>query len=149
MALLEEVQKDMITAMKAKDELRLSTVRMVKTALKKHEVDSGKPLDEAAELKILASLVKQRQDAIEMYRKGNRTELAEKEQAEIAIIQGYMPAIATEEQMDAAIEAAVAETGADSMKHMGAVMKVAKDRLAGKTVDGRALSDRVKKRFGG
>lgn len=149
MALLEEVQKDMIAAMKAKDELRLSTVRMVKAALKKHEVDSGKPLDEAAEMKILASLVKQRQDAIEMYRKGGRPELAEKEQAEIAIIQGYMPATATEEQMDAAIDAAIAETAADSMKHMGAVMKAAKDRLAGKTVDGRALSERVKKRLGG
>jgi len=148
MALLDQIQKDMIAAMKAKEELRLSTIRMVKTALKKHEVDVGK-LDEATEQKLLASLIKQRQDSIEMFRKGGRDEAADKEQAEIGIIQGYMPAIASEEEMAAAVDAAAAETGADSMKQMGAVMKAAQDRLAGKTVDGRALSELVKKRLGG
>ncbi|MCP5117894.1 MAG: GatB/YqeY domain-containing protein [bacterium] len=148
MGLLDQIQKDMLASMKAKDQPRLAAIRLIKTALKKHEVDSRQPLDEAAEMKVMASLVKQRKESIEMFRKGDRDELADKEQAELAIVQSYMPAAASDADMDAAIQAAIAETGADSMKQMGLVMRAAKEKLAGKTVDGKALSDKVKARLG-
>src|SRR5947209_1588916 len=144
MPLLETIQKDMVAAMKAKDEARLSTVRMIKTALKKHEVDAMKPLDEATELQILNTLIKQRRESADMFRKGGREELAVKEESELKMIEGYMPAAPTDEEVDAAITAAVAETGAASAKDMGKVMKAATALLAGKRVDGRALSDRVR-----
>jgi uncharacterized protein YqeY len=144
MPLLEQIQKDMVTAMKAKDEARLSTVRMIKSALKKHEVDTMKPLDEATELQILGTLIKQRRESADMFRKGGRPELAEKEEAELAMIEGYMPAAPTDEEVDAAIAAAMAETGATTAKQIGLVMKAANAKLAGKRVDGRALSERVK-----
>ena len=148
MPLLEQIQKDMVTAMKAKDEARLSTVRMIKTALKKHEVDAMKPLDEATELQILNTLIKQRRESADMFRKGGREELAAKEEAELKMIEGYMPAAPTDEEVDAAIAAAVAETGAASAKDMGRVMKAANVILAGKRVDGKALSDRVRAKLG-
>ena len=144
MALLDRIQVDMVAAMRAKDELRLSVVRMIKTALKKQEVDQMKPLDEAAEMQILASLIKQRRDSADMFRKGNRPELADKEEAELKMIEAYMPAAASAEEMDQAIAEAMAETGANSAKQMGVVMKAASARLAGKRVDGKALSERVK-----
>src|SRR3954470_7444588 len=144
MPLLEQIQKDMVTAMKAKDEARLSTVRMIKSALKKHEVDTMKPLDEATELQILGTLIKQRRESADMFRKGGRPELADKEEAELAMIESYMPAAPTDEEVDAAIAAAMAETGATTAKQMGLVMKAANAKLAGKRVDGRALSERVK-----
>ena len=144
MALLDTIQVDMVAAMRAKDELRLSVVRMIKTALKKQEVDQMKPLDEAAEMQILASLIKQRRDSADMFRKGNRPELADKEEAELKMIEAYMPAAASAEEMDQAIAEAMAETGANSAKQMGVVMKAASARLAGKRVDGKALSERVK-----
>ena len=131
MGLLDQIQKDMVAAMKAKDQARLGAIRLIKTALKKHEVDSRKPLDEAAEMKVMASLVKQRKDAIDLYRKGNRDDLADKEAAELAVIESYMPAAASDADMDEAIGAAIAETGADSMKQMGLVMKAAKEKLVG------------------
>ena len=148
MPLLEQIQKDMVTAMKAKDEARLSTVRMIKAALKKHEVDTMKPLDEATELQILGTLIKQRRESADMFRKGGRLELAEKEEAELAMIEGYMPAAPTDEEVDAAIAAAMAETGATTAKQMGLVMKAANAKLAGKRVDGRALSERVRAKLG-
>ena len=148
MPLLEQIQKDMVTAMKAKDEARLSTVRMIKTALKKHEVDAMKPLDEATELQILNTLIKQRRESADMFRKGGREELAEKEESELKMIEAYMPAAPTDEEVDAAIAAAVAETGATSAKDMGRVMKAANALLAGKRVDGKALSDRVRVKLG-
>lgn len=148
MALLEQVQKDMAAAMKARDEARLSALRMIKTALMKEKVDSMKELDEAAELKVLNSLIKQRRDAAEMYRQGGRPDLAEKEEAEIRLIEAYMPAPATEEEMQAAVEAALAETGATSAKQMGQVMNAAKAKLAGRRVDGRRLSELVRARLG-
>ncbi len=147
MALLEQVQKDMAAAMKARDEARLSALRMIKTALMKEKVDSMKELDEAAELKVLNSLIKQRRDAAEMYRQGGRADLAEKEEAEIRLIEAYMPAAATEEEMQAAVEAALAETGVTSAKQMGQVMNAAKAKLAGKRVDGRRLSELVRARL--
>lgn len=144
MPLLDAIQKDLVAAMKAKDQTRLGAIRMIKTALKKQEVDRGRPLDEATEQRLLASLVKQRKESIEMFEKAGRDEQAAKERAELAIVQGYMPQSATPEEIDQAVKDAVAETGADSMKQMGLVMKAAKEKLAGKTVDGKALSERVK-----
>ena len=147
MPLLDQVQKDLVAAMKAKDEARLSALRMIKTALMKTQVDSMKALDEAAEQQVLKSLVKQRIDAAEMFRKGGRIELAEKEEAEKKLIESYLPASASAEEMDAAVEAAVAETGITSLKQMGVVMKAAQARLAGKNVDGKALSERVRQKL--
>lgn len=147
MALLERLQKDLVDAMKAKDEARLSALRMVKAALMKHKVDSMKDLDETAEIQVLKGLIKQRADAAEMFRKGGREEQAAKEDAERALIESYMPAAATEAEIDAAIEEALAETGAASAKQMGAVMKAAQARLAGKRVDGKALSEKVRARL--
>jgi uncharacterized protein len=144
MPLLERIQKDMVEAMKAKDEARLSTVRMMKTALKKHEVDAMKPLDEATEMQILNMLIKQRRESADMFRKGGRAELADKEEAELKMIESYMPSGATDAEIDEAIAAAMAETGATSAKQMGVVMKAAQAKLAGKRVDGKALSEKVR-----
>ena len=130
--------------MKARDEVRLSAIRMMKTALKKHEVDTMKPLDEATELQVMKSMVKQRRESIEMFRKGGREELAEKEEAELKIVESYMPQAASAGEMDAAVAAAIAETGATSAKQMGVVMKAAQAKLAGKRVEGKELSDRVR-----
>lgn len=148
MALLEQLQKDMAAAMKSRDEARLATLRMMKAALMKEKVDSMKPLDEAAELKILNSLIKQRRDAAELYRQGGRPELAEREEAELKLIETYMPAAATDEEMQAAVEAALAEAGASGAKQMGQVIAAARARLAGKRIDGKRLSDLVKSRLG-
>jgi uncharacterized protein len=137
----------MVAAMKSKDEARLSAVRMIKTALKKVEVDSMKPLDEATEMQVLNSLIKQRTESAEMFRKGGRIEMAEKEEAERTLIESYMPAPATPEEMEEAIAAALAETQVTSAKQMGVVMKAAQAKLAGKRVDGKALSEKVRARL--
>ena len=147
MPLLETIQKDMVAAMKSKDEARLSAIRMIKTALKKVEVDSMKPLDEATEMQVLNSLIKQRTESAEMFRKGGRVEMAEKEEAERTLIESYMPAPATPEEMEEAIAAAMAETQVTSAKQMGVVMKAAQAKLAGKRVDGKALSEKVRARL--
>jgi len=144
MPLIDQVQTEMVAAMKARDEARLSALRMVKAALMKAKVDSPKPLDEAAEMQILKQLIKQRTDAAEMFRKAGRIEQAEKEEAERRLIEGYLPAAAGEAEMEAAIAAALAETGITSLKQMGAVMKAAQAHLQGKTVDGKALSEKVR-----
>lgn len=144
MPLLDRIQKDLTDAMKSRDEGRLSALRMIKSALKKHEIDSMKPLDEGAEMQVLNTLVKQRRDSIEMFRKGNRPELAEKEENELKLIESYLPAAPTDAEMQAAIDAAMAETGVTSLKQMGAVMKAAQAKLAGKRVDGKALSEKVR-----
>jgi uncharacterized protein YqeY len=147
MALMDRVQKDMVEAMKAKEEGRLSAIRMLKSALMKHKVDSMKELDEAAEMQIMNLLLKQRRESAEMFRKGGRPELAEKEEAEIKILEGYMPASATEEEIEAAIAAAVAETGVTALKQMGVVMKATQAKLVGKRVDGKALSEKVRSKL--
>ena len=144
MALLEQIQKDMTSAMKGREEARLGALRMIKTALMKHQIDSMKPLDNATEQQVLKSLVKQRIEAAEMFRKGNRPELADKEDAERVLIESYLPAAASPDEIAAALDAALAETGATSIKQMGLVMKAAQAKLAGKTVDGKALSESVK-----
>jgi uncharacterized protein YqeY len=148
MPLLETIQKDMVAAMKSKDEARLSAIRMIKTALKKVEVDSMKPLDEATEMQVLNSLIKQRTESAEMFRKGGRVEMAVKEEAERTLIESYMPAPATPEEMEEAIAAALAETQVTSAKQMGVVMKAAQAKLVGKRVDGKALSEKVRARLG-
>jgi len=144
MALMEQVSKDMVAAMKAHEATRLYALRMLKTALMKHKVDTMKELDEQSELQILNMLVKQRRESADMFRKGNRPELADKEEAELKLIESYMPSAPTEAEIDAAIAAALAEIGTPSLKQMGVVMKAAQAKLAGKRVDGKALSDRVR-----
>lgn len=147
MSLLDRIQKDMTESMKARDEARLGALRMIKAALKKHEVDSMKPLDEKTEMQVLGTIIKQRREAADMFRKGGREELAAKEEAELAIAESYMPAGATDQEMAAAIDAALAETGVTSLKQMGVVMKAAQAKLAGKRVDGKELSDKVRARL--
>ena len=144
MPLIDQIQQDMVAAMKGRDEARLSALRMIKAALMKQKVDSPKPLDDAAEMAVLKSLIKQRVDAAEMFHKAGRTEQAQKEENEKLIIESYLPAGATDEEIDAAIAEAMAETGATTQKQMGLVMKAVQARLKGKTVDGKALSDKVR-----
>jgi len=147
MPFIDRIQKDLTEAMKSKDELRLSVLRMVKSALKNKEIEKIRPLDDAESLQVLQTLVKQRKESVEQFSRGGRTDLADKETREITIIETYLPAAASEADMDRAIEAAIAETSASSPKHMGAVIKAARARLEGKTVDGKALSDRVRDRL--
>ncbi len=147
MSLTERIQKDMVEAMKAKQELRLSVVRAIKTALLKYKADNMKEADEAAEQSMLKTLAKQRMDSIEQFTNGNRLELAEKEAAELVIIEGYLPQKASAEDIAAAVEAAIAETGATGKAQMGIVMKAATAKLAGKNVDGKALSELVKSKL--
>jgi uncharacterized protein YqeY len=147
MKLLDRVQSDMTAAMKAREEFRLGVLRMVKTALKNKEIEKIRPLEEAEEMGVLQTLVKQRRESAEQFTKGGRTDLTEKELREIPIIEAYLPAAASDAEMNAAIAAAIAETGANSPKQMGAVIKAARLRLEGKTIDGKALSDRVRERL--
>jgi uncharacterized protein YqeY len=147
MSLAEKIQKDLVDAMRAKEELRLSVLRGMKTAIKNKEVEKMRALDESESIQILQTLVKQRKESIDQFTKGNRMELAEKETRELAILESYLPAGANEADMDAAITKAISETGANSMKQMGAVVKAAKAALEEKTVDGKALSDRVRDRL--
>src|ERR1700677_3628384 len=116
MALLDRIQTDMVAAMRAKNEMKLNAIRMIKAALKKHEVDSMKPLDEATELQILGTLIKQRREAADMFRKGDRAELADKEEAELKLIESYMPSAPSEQEVEDAIRQALAETGATTQK---------------------------------
>lgn len=147
MPILDQLQKDMTAAMKSRDEARLGAIRMIKSALMKEKVDSMKELDEAAELKVLSSLIKQRREAADMFRQAGREEQAGKEEAELRLIESYMPALASPAELEAAVAAALAETGAVSAKEMGKVMTAARARLAGQRVDGKALSDLVKSRL--
>ena len=147
MALLDQIQRDMVAAMKAKEEVRLGAVRMIKTVLIKWQADNSKLLDETAELQILSILVKQRKESIDMFRNAGREEAAAKEEAEMAIVESYMPAAPSEEEIDAAIEAAMVETGATEKAKMGIIMNAAKAKLAGKRLDGKVLSDKVKARL--
>ena len=144
MPLIDQIQLEMTAAMKSRDEVRLSTLRMIKAGLMKLKVDSPKPIDEAAEMALLKMLIKQRTDAAEMFRKGGRIESAEKEEAERAMIESYLPAGASEAEIDTAIAEAMTETGSTTIKQMGAVMKAVQAKLKGKTVDGKMLSDKVR-----
>jgi uncharacterized protein len=147
MPLLDRIQTDMVQAMKAKDESRLSVLRMVKSALQKQQIDSMKPLNEASEMQVMNTLLKQRRESADLFRKGGREELAAKEEAEIGVIESYLPSAPTAAELDEAVSAAIQETGAKSAKEMGVVMKAAQAKLAGKRVDGKALSELVKQRL--
>ena len=144
MSLKEKIIADLTDAMKAKDAERLSTLRLVKANLMNRQIDKGGELTDDEVTKALQSLVKQRRDSIEQYEKAGRNELAEKEAAEIAVIENYLPQAASPDEIAAAVDAAVVETGASSMKDMGAVMKSALANLAGKTADGKLVSEAVK-----
>lgn len=147
MSLSEQIQKDIVDAMKAKDELRLSVLRMVKAAIQLKEVEKMRQLDDAESIGLLQTLAKQRRESIDQFTKGGRQDLVDKETKELAIVEKYLPAAASAAEMDAAIARAISETGANSIKHMGVVVKAAKSALGGKTVDGKALSDRVRERL--
>jgi uncharacterized protein YqeY len=147
MSLMEKIQKDLTDAMRAKDELRLSVVRMIKAAIKHKEIEKIRALDDAESQQVLQTMLKQRKESIEQFTKGHRPELAAKEAKELLIIESYLPAAASAVEMNAAIDQAVAETAAASMKQMGAVVKAARAHLEGKTVDGKALSDLVRERL--
>jgi uncharacterized protein YqeY len=145
---LDQVTHDIGEAMKRKDQQRLAPLRMLKAALMNKEVEKGRALDDAESRQVVGALVKQRRDAIEQFRAGGRHDLADREAAEITLLEGYLPPSADADAMAQAIEAAIAETGASGMKDMGRVMKAAMARLSGLTVDGRAMSEAVKARLG-
>jgi uncharacterized protein YqeY len=149
MSLKDQIIADMTAAMKAKDVARTSTLRMLKAAMVNREIEKGGELDDEELSKLLRSQLKQRRDSVDQYQKGGRQDLAEKETAEIAVIEGYLPQAAAAEEIEQAVAAAIAETGATSMKEMGAVMKAAMVLLAGKNPDGRTVSETVKKKLAG
>ena len=135
--------------MKAKDAARLSALRMLKAAVMNKEVEKGRSLEDAEVLQVVASLVKQRRDSIDQFAKAGRTDLVNKETGEVAILEHYLPPAVTPEEIDAAVAAAIAETGASSAKDMGKVMKAVMPKLAGKNADGRAVNDAVRRKLGG
>jgi len=147
MSLKDKIVADMTAAMKAKDATRTSTLRMVKAAIMHREKEGAGELSDDDVLKLLRSQLKQRRDSVEHYQKANRPDLAEKETAEIAVIESYLPQAASAEEIEEAVKAAVAETGASSMKDMGAVMKAVMAKLAGKNADGRMVSETVKRQL--
>jgi hypothetical protein len=151
MGISEQVQKDMVDAMRRRDELRLSTLRMVKSALKNKEIDKRGPLDEKEAQQVLSTLIKQRKDSIEQFTKGGRQELADKEAAEIKLIEAYLPKAMGEEEITAAVKATIDEMGSPTMKDMGTVMKnaMAKLQATGARVEGKTVSEIVKKQLGG
>jgi uncharacterized protein YqeY len=147
MGLKDQIIADLTSAMKAKDAERTGTLRMVKASLMNRQIDKGSELTDDEITKTLQSLVKQRRDSIEQYEKAGRQELAAKEAAELSVIEGYLPQAASQDEIDAAVDAAVQETGASSMKDMGTLMKATMTKLAGKPADGRAVSAAVKTRL--
>jgi len=149
MTLKDQIIADMTSAMKAKDAARTSTLRMLKAAIVNRQIEKGGDLDEEELSKLLRSQVKQRRDSVDQYQKAGRQELVEKETAEIAVIESYLPQAASREEIEQAVAAAVAETGATSMKEMGAVMKATMALLAGKNPDGRLVSETVKRKLVG
>jgi hypothetical protein len=151
MAISEQIQKDMVDAMRSRDELRLSTLRMVSSALSYKKVEKRAPLDDKETQQILSTLIKQRRDSIEQFTKGGRQELADKEAAEIKIIEHYLPKAMAEEQIAEAVKATIAEMGSPTMKDMGTVMKnvMAKLQATGARVEGKIVSELVKKGLGG
>jgi uncharacterized protein len=151
MSLMEQIQKDIVTAMKAREEQRLSCLRMVKTALKNREIEKMAPLDDKESQQVLTTLIKQRKDSVEQFTKGGRPEMADKEAAEIKLIETYLPKAAGEAEITTGVKAVIAEMGSPTMKDMGAVMKNAMARFAaaGMRVDGKVVSEAVKKELAG
>jgi hypothetical protein len=148
MTLAEDVSRAITGAMKSKDQARLSTLRMLKTALMNREIERGRALDDNESRQVVSALVKQRRDSIEQFTKAGRTDLVEKETGEIAVLEEYLPPAVTPEEIDAAVAAAIAESGAASVKDMGKVMKAVMPKLAGKNVDGRAVNEAVRRKLG-
>ena len=148
MSLEQSLTTDIVSAMKAKDPTKLTALRMLKTALTNKSIEKGRALEGPEELQVVSMLVKQRRDAIDQFTKGGRQDLADKEQAEILVLNGYLPAAASDDEIAAAVAAAITETGATSAKDMGKVMKAVMAGLAGKTVDGKKVSESVKARLG-
>jgi uncharacterized protein len=149
MTIAEQIQKDMIDAMRAREELRLSTLRMVHSALRNKEIDKRSKLEDPETLAVLSTLIKQRKDSIEQFTKGNRPELAEKEAKEIVIIEAYMPKFVSEADVVAKVKETIAEMGSPTMKDMGNVMKATMAKFAGARVDGKLVSETVKKELAG
>ena len=149
MSLSKQIVTDLTAAMKAQDATALSTLRMVKAAMMNRQIEKGSELDDDDMQKLLRSLVKQRRDTIEQYEKAGRQELVDKEQAEIAVIETYLPQAASQAEIEAAVNAAIAETAASSIKDMGKVMKAAQTALAGKNADGKTISEVVKAKLAG
>ena len=148
MSLEQSLTAVIVTAMKAKDATRLTALRMLKSALTNKSIEKGRALEAAEELQVVAMLVKQRRDSIEQFTKGGRVDLADKEQAEIVILDAFLPASASDEEIAAAVKAAVTETGATTAKDMGKVMKAAIAALAGKTVEGKKVNEEVRRSLG-
>lgn len=149
MGLAQDVNAAIAAAMKARDQVRLDPLRMLKAALTNKQIEKGRDLDDAEALQVVASLVKQRRDSIEQFAKGGRTDLVEKEAREIQILEGYLPPAMDEAELDATVQAAISETGATSPKDMGRVMKSVMARLAGRGVDGKAVNELVRRKLGG
>jgi uncharacterized protein YqeY len=149
MSLKQQIISDLTASMKAQDAPRTSTLRMVKAAVMNREIEKGAELDDEGMMQLLSSLIKQRRDSVEQYEKGGRQELADKEKTEIEVIEGYLPQAASGEEIEAAVAAAISETGASTMKDMGRVMKAVQVALAGKNADGRTVSEIVKAKLGG
>jgi uncharacterized protein len=146
--LTERVNADVTSAMRARDQARLAPLRMLKSALTNKSIEKGHDLEDPEAMQVVATLIKQRRDSIEQFEKGGRQDLADKETAEIAVLEQYLPPPVSEADMSAAIDAAIAETGAAGPKDIGKVMKGVMGRLAGRTVDGRAVNELVRKRLG-
>jgi uncharacterized protein YqeY len=148
MTIMQRIGEDMTAAMRARDADRLAPLRMAKAALMNKEVEKGRPLDEAEAQQVVAGLIKQRRDSIEQFRKGGRTDLADKEAAEIATLETYLPPPVDASDLEAAVAAAIAETSATSPKDLGRVMKAVMPKLAGRAVDGKVVNELVRKRLG-
>lgn len=149
MSLTQQLTKSIAEAMKARDQARLSTLRMMKAALMNREVERGQALTDAEELQVVAGLVKQRKESIDQFAKAGRTDLVDKESAELSILQSYLPPAVSAEDLARVVEEVIAETGASSPKDMGRVMKGVMGRLAGASVDGKAVNELVRKRLAG
>ena len=148
MTLSDKVNAEITAAMKAREQVRLSSLRMLKAAIMNKGVEKNRDLDDAEVLQVVASLVKQRRDSIEQFTAGGRSDLAAKEQAEIVVLETYLPPAVSPEEIAAAVAAAIAETGATTPKDMGKVMKAVMPKLAGKSADGRAVNEAVRRALG-
>lgn len=149
MTIAEKVEKDLVAAMKAREQLKLSVLRMAKTSLKNKQIEIGKPLNDDQAVAVLRTLVKQRHDSVEQFRKGGREDLASKEEAETEILQAYLPAEAGEDEISAAVAAAIQETGAAGPQDLGKVMKAAMQKLAGRNADGKRVNQMARAKLGG
>jgi uncharacterized protein YqeY len=148
MTLFERIGKDIIAAMKAKDQARLAPLRMAKAALMNREIEKGRALEEAESEQVIGSLIKQRRDSIEQFTNGGRPELAAREAAEVGVLEGYLPPPVDATQVESAVDQAIAETGASNVKDLGRVMKAVMARLAGQTVDGKVINELVRRKLG-